>query len=121
MGIVIQWKTLRMKITLVFLAIVGLALGAPKDLDEKEFEKEFNEKFEDKHMEKDAADILEEDEAQIDEENENLKTVRLITAKSFNHGLMNQKKNLKKKRKVLFLLTKVETKVVLNGMDITGV
>merc|ERR1712061_818184 len=70
MGIVIQWKTLRMKITLVFLAIVGLALGAPKDLDEKEFEKEFNEKFEDKHMEKDAADILEKDEAQIDEENE---------------------------------------------------
>jgi len=70
MGIVIQWKTLRMKITLVFLAIVGLALGAPKDLDEKEFEKEFNEKFEDKHMEKDAEDILEEDEAQIDEENE---------------------------------------------------
>merc|ERR1711977_533665 len=70
MGIVIQWKTLRMKITLVFLAIVGLALGAPKDLDEKEFEKEFNEKFEDKHMEKDAEDILEKDEAQIDEENE---------------------------------------------------
>jgi len=70
MGTVIQWKTLRMNIALVFLAIVELALGAPKDLDIKEFEKKFNEKFEDKHMEKYAADILEKNEAQIDEENE---------------------------------------------------
>ena len=59
-----------MKVILLSL-LIGIALGAPgKDPTMKEFEDEFNQVFNDPEKEKEAADELAKEEAQIDEENE---------------------------------------------------